>query len=87
MIYNDKRTTLEDKVEIFVVLQNRGYLFSHMSNILNFRGHNFHDDKIIKLMRWVINFQHADIKNRKKIVYVNKKRNESNIFDNFNEEE
>ena len=23
----------------------------------------------------------------KKIVYVNKKRNESNIFDNFNEEE
>ena len=31
-------------------------------------------------------FQHIGIKNRKK-KYVNKKRNESNIFDNFNEEE
>ena len=34
----------------------------------------------------MMNFQHIGIKNRKK-KYVNKKRNESNIFDNFNEEE
>ena len=44
-------------------------------------------DKIINLVRRVINFQHISNKNRKKVIYVNKKRNESNISDNFIEGE
>ena len=72
-------------VETFLVLWGRGYSLSRMINIENFRGHNFHGWQNYKNDAgvWsIFNILVLTIERK----YVNKK-NESSIFDSFNEGE